>query len=435
MRPWVSYSQKKALSSNPRSSDEEKPKLILVTTVGLTLRSFFQGQITYLKDKGFEVIAVSSGGPDLEEFARRERLPVYEIAMSRGISPLADLKAAVRLWMLFLKIGPTIVHGATPKAGVLSMIAATFAGVPVRFYTLHGLMTEIRKGPARALLQMLEWISCALADQVLAVSRSVVDVVVSQRLCPEHKIRVLELGSCNGIDAVNRFNPANLNQNKKKELRSQLCLDKDAIVIGFVGRLVKDKGVVELASAWKRIKNAYENARLLIIGPTELHNPVPNNILVELGSDNRVTMLDFVPNDEIAAYYGIMDIVVLPSYREGLPYIVLEASAMGLPVVASRVTGCVDAVADGDTGMLVPPRDPQALEEAIRLYIEDPGLRLKHGQAARERVLRHFKPERIWDALYAQYLLHMCRKGLSFPSVSRPESSTCGALTEKGHVS
>ena len=418
-----------------RSSAEEKPKLILVTTVGLTLRSFYQGQITYLKYKGFEVIGVSSGGPDLEEFARREQLPVYEIAMTRGISPLADLKAAVRLWMLFLKIGPTIVHGATPKAGVLSMLAATLAGVPVRFYTLHGVMMEMRKGPAWALLQMLEWITCALADQILAVSRSVVDIVVSQRLCPEHKIKVLELGSCNGIDAGDRFNPANLDQDKKKEMRSQFCLDEDAIVIGFVGRLVKDKGVVELASAWKRIKNAYEKVHLLIIGPAEPHNPVPNDVLEELGSDNRVTMLDFVSNDEIPTYYGIMDILVLPSYREGFPYVVLEASAMGLPVVASRVTGCVDAVADGDTGMLVPPRDARALGDAIRLYIENPSLRLKHGQAGRERVLRHFQPERIWDALSAQYLLHMYRKGIPLPSVSRPEPSRREALTEKGHVS
>lgn len=218
-------------------------------------------------------------------------------------------------------------------------------------------------------------------------------------------------------------------------MRSQFCLDEDAIVIGFVGRLVKDKGVVELASAWKRIKNAYEKVHLLIIGPAEPHNPVPNDVLEELGSDNRVTMLDFVSNDEIPTYYGIMDILVLPSYREGFPYVVLEASAMGLPVVASRVTGCVDAVADGDTGMLVPPRDARALGDAIRLYIENPSLRLKHGQAGRERVLRHFQPERIWDALSAQYLLHMYRKGIPLPSVSRPEPSRREALTEKGHVS
>jgi len=430
----VRSNQKNAFIPNARSVAERKPKLILVTTVGLTLRSFFQGQITYLKNKGFEVIAVSSGGPDLEEFARREQLPVHAITMTRGISPLADLIAAVRLWILFLKIRPVIVHGHTPKAGVLSMLAATFARVPVRFYTLHGVMSEIRRGPARSLLKLMEWTACVLADQALAVSRSVMDGVVLQHLCSERKIKVLECGSCNGIDAVSRFNPANLDQNKKQELRSHFCLDENSIVIGFVGRLVRDKGVVELASAWKRIRNAYDDSRLLMIGPAESHNPVPNGILQELADDDRVIMLDFVANDDMPTYYGIMDIVVLPSYREGFPYVVLEASAMGLPVVAAEVTGCVDAVAEGETGMLVPPRDAQALVEAIRIYIEDPELRMKHGQAGRELVLAHYKPEPIWEALSAEYSLSMGCKGLSFSSLTHSEPGAPSSLSERGHV-
>ena len=431
----MSYNQKNAFTSNARFAAGEKPKLILVTTVGLTLRSFFQGQITYLKNKGFEVIAVSSGGHDLEAFARKEQTPVHAITMTRGFSPLADLVAVIRLWMLFLKIRPVIVHGHTPKAGVLSMVAATFARVPVKFYTLHGIMVEIRGGFARSILKLMERTACALADRVLAVSHSVMDGVVFQHLCSEQKIKVLEHGSCNGIDAVSRFNPANLDQNKRQELRSHFCLDENTIVIGFVGRLVKDKGVVELASAWKRIRNAYSHSRLLTIGPAEPHNPVPNGILQELANDDRVIMLDFVANDDMPTYYGIMDIVVLPSYREGFPYVVLEASAMGLPIVATRVTGCTDAVTDGVTGTLVPPRDIQDMVEAISLYVEDPELRIKHGQAGRKLVLAQFKPEPIWDALSAEYLLHMCRKGLAFSPISQSEPTAKDPLPEKGHVS
>ena len=431
----MNTNQKKAFFPKAQSLAETKPKLILVTTVGLTLRSFFQGQITYLKNKGFEVIAVSTGGHDLEEFARKEQLPVHAITMTRGISPFADLMAAVRLWMLFLKIRPVIVHGHTPKAGVLSMVAATFAKVPVKFYTLHGVMAEIRKGSARSLLKLLEWTACALSDRVLAVSRSVMDGVVLQRLCSDRKIKVLEGGSCNGIDAVSRFNPANLDRKKRQELRSHFCFDEDTIVIGFVGRLVRDKGVVELASAWKRIRNACDHSRLLMIGPAESHNPVPNGILQELASDERVIMIDFVANDDMPNYYGLMDIVVLPSYREGFPYVVLEASALELPVVATQVTGCKDAVVDDVTGTLVPPRDVEALAEAIRIYIEDPALRLKHGQAGRKRVLAHFKPEPIWDALSAEYLLHMSRQGLAFSPCAQPEPTAQDPLPEKGHIS
>ncbi len=357
----------------------------------------------------------------LEEFARKEQVPVRGITMTRGISPFADVIASVRLWILFMKIRPTVVHASTPKAGVLSMVAAGFAWVPVKFYTLHGIMTEIRSGPTRIILKILEWIACALADQVLAVSRSVMDGVVSQRLCPQRKIKVIEYGSCNGIDALNQFNPAAPNKTKRLELRSHFSFDENAIVIGFVGRLVKDKGVVELASAWKLIKNRHDNVRLLMIGPKESQDAVPAYILEELGCDDRVSMPGFVANEELPSVYGIMDIVVLPTYREGFPYSILEASAMGLPVVASRVTGCVDAVIGGVTGMLVPPRDVQSLVEAICTYVKDPELRVKHGQAGRERVLAHFRQEPIWKALSEEYFFHICRKGLSFSSAIRPE--------------
>jgi glycosyltransferase involved in cell wall biosynthesis len=315
------------------------------------------------------------------------------------------------------------------------MVAATLANVPIKFYTLHGIMVEIRGGLAGSLLKLMEWTACALADQVLAVSSSVVDGVVSQGLCPQRKVKVLASGSCNGIDAVDRFNPCNLDQNKKQALRSEFCLDENTIVIGFVGRLVKDKGVAELASAWKQIKKVHHNTRLLMIGPAESHNPVPNLILEELSSDDRVIMLDFVLNENMPAYYGIMDVVVLPSYREGFPYVVLEASAMALPVVAARVTGCTDAVIDGVTGTLVPPRDVQALTEAIRKYLENPTLCLAHGQAGRARVLTHFKPEPIWKALSEEYFRHICDKGLSFTTISRAEPPEPGPLSARERLS
>jgi glycosyltransferase involved in cell wall biosynthesis len=417
-----------------KNGPEKKPTLVLVTTIPLTLHSFFKGQIMHLKNKGFQVVAVSSGGEELDEFGRKERVSVHEITMTRGISPVADLIAGLRLWVLFQKLKPTIVHGSTPKAGVLSMMAATLAKVPVKFYTLRGAMTEMRRGLAGGLLKMMEWTACALADRVLAVSRSVMDGVVFQRLCSEQKIKVLEHGSSNGVDAVNRFNPANIDQVKRGRLRSQFCGHEDAVIIGFVGRLVKDKGVVELASAWKRIRNACDNTCLLMIGPREPHNPVPRDILEELSRDDRVIMLDFVANGDLPNYYAIMDIVVLPTYREGFPNVVLEAAAMGLPVVAAKVTGCVDAVADGVTGKLVAPRDVQSLVEAISHYVQDRKLRLNHGQAGRERVLKYFRPEPIWEALFEEYHSQMHRKGILFPSISQSEPTEPVSLPEKGSL-
>jgi glycosyltransferase involved in cell wall biosynthesis len=180
----------------------------------------------------------------------------------------------------------------------------------------------------------------------------------------------------------------------------------------------------------------YHNSRLIMIGPVEPHNPVPNDILDELATDDRAIMVDFVANDEMPTYYGIMDIVVLPSYREGFPYVVLEASAMELPVVAARVTGCIDAVMDGTTGTLVAPRNVQELVQAIQLYIEDAVLRSRHGQAGRQFVLTHFRSEPIWEALSEEYSVRMDRKGLSCLSRSRGlESAIASPQAEKEHVS
>jgi glycosyltransferase involved in cell wall biosynthesis len=145
-------------------------------------------------------------------------------------------------------------------------------------------------------------------------------------------------------------------------------------------------------------------------------------------------MLDFVANGDMPNYYAIMDIVVLPTYREGFPNVVIEASAMGLPVVAAKVTGCVDAVVDGVTGKLVPPRDVQSLVEAISHYVQDRKLRVNHGQAGRERALKYFSPEPIWEALVEEYRSQMHRKGILFPSISPRKPTEPGSLPEKGSL-
>jgi len=396
-------------------------RLVQVTTVPLTLQNLFKGQVAYLKGRGFEVIGVSSPGEGLGDWSRREATAVHAVPMVRGISPAADLIALLRLWRLFLRIKPAIVHGSTAKAGVLSMIAATLARVPVRIYTLRGVMMEIRTGPAQKLLKGMEWIACGLADRVLAVSKSVADAVVEEGLCSPTKIRVLVNGSSNGVDARVRFNPARMDPRDRRRLRAKLGVSGDGIVVGFVGRIVRDKGIAELASAWMRIRDQYENAHLLILGPREPQDPVPAEVLEGLTSDSRVITIDLVPNEEMPQYYGAMDMLVLPSYREGFPNVVLEAAAMELPVVAARVTGCVDAVVDGVTGILVPPKDSGSLAAAMRIYLGDPPLRTMHGKAGREQVVRKFRPEPIWEALYDEYLAQIRKKGLPVPRTGSTE--------------
>lgn len=390
-------------------------RLVHVTTVPMTLELFLRGQIGHLKQNGFEVIAVSSPGAALERVAARDGIEVHAVPMTRGMNPAADFLTTLRLWRLFVRLRPHIVHSSTGKAGPLAMLAAVLARVPIKVYSLRGIMIDRRMGAAKRILRAMESITCRCADRVLAVSRSVADFVVSEGLCPSCAIAVPAAGSSNGVDAAGRFNPATVSPDAVQRLRVRWGIPRDTVVIGFVGRLVAGKGIVELAAAWDKIRRRYHNAVLVTAGPVEHQDAVPEHIIEALRNDRRVVAVDYLDNDRMPLFYSMTDLVVLPTYSEGFPNVLLEAAAMALPVVATRVTGCVDAVEDHVTGVLVPSRDADALEAAIARYLEDPELRRRHGDAARERVLRSFRPEPVWDAVLAEYCALLDSKGLPRP--------------------
>ncbi|MBI5570229.1 MAG: glycosyltransferase [Desulfomonile tiedjei] len=390
-------------------------KLVHVATIPLTISLFLRGQIPFMQNRGFEISVVCSPAPESDEIAAREGVRVYEVPMVRGIAPLADLLSLVRLWLLFRRIKPDVVHSSTPKAGPLAMVAGFFAGVPVRIYTLRGVMVDRRTGLARQVLRMMEWIGCRFADQVVAVSRSVAEVIVRGGMCSERKIVVLGRGSSNGVDAEHLFNPALVDSNEVSGLRTACRIPADATVIGFIGRIVHGKGIVELGAAWRNIRDRRDNTFLLIIGPEEPQDPVPEEVLAQLKADPRVVMVDLVPREKMPLYYRLMDVIAFPTYSEGLPNVPLEAAAMKVPVVATRVTGCVDVVADSVTGTLVPVANADALAAALDAYLDDPDLRLRHGSAGRNLVLREFRPETVWQSLYERYMYLLRRKGGPLP--------------------
>jgi glycosyltransferase involved in cell wall biosynthesis len=375
-------------------------RLVHVTTVPVTL-GFFRGQVQYMQRQGVDVSVVSSPGAMLEQMSSDMGAAAYGVPMSRRVSPVADVISLMRLVRTFRLLRPDVVHGHTPKGGLLAMVAATISRVPVRVYHVHGLAFETAVGRRRLLLQATERIACRLADCVFFVSRSVLAVAENEGILQSGRGRVLAAGSINGVDALEQFDPQR-HLVQGRSIRDAFRIPVDAVVIGYVGRVVRDKGLVELASAWRTLRIDGSTLNLMIVGPAEEQDAVPAEVMAELAADPHVHLVGWV--DDPAPYFAAVDVLVLPSHREGFGLVAIEAAAMKIPVVATRITGIVDAVVDGETGVLVSPRDSVELALAIARYVDEPALRRAHGLAGRERALRLFEQETIWRALLHEYV-------------------------------
>lgn len=405
-------------------STDKTIRLIHITTVPQSL-AFLTGQVSYLKTRGFEVHAVSSPGEWLSRFAESEKIEVHAVEMPRRITPLRDLVGIWSMWKIFSQIRPHIVHAHTPKGGLVGMISAWLARIPVRIYHMHGLPFMTATGLKRSLLVWSEQVSCALAHRVLCVSASVRQVAIDSDLCRPEKISVPAQGSINGVDAAYRFNAGYVSDTEKSETRRRYHIPPQAPVLGFIGRIVQDKGITELAGAWHRLRRLFPELRLMLVGPHEAQDPIPPEVERALREDPRVHFIGEQWNTP--PLYAIMDALVLPTYREGFPTVLLEAASMKVPIVATCVSGCIDAVQDGITGQLVPPYDAEGLATAVSRYLQDAELRTRHGSAARHRVLEEFSQEKVWQAMYQEYLRCLRDNGVS----ARPQELLVSASTRQ----
>ena len=374
--------------------------IIYVVTVPQSL-TLLRGQLKHMRGRGLSAHVVTSAGQEVGRFREREGVPVHEVNMQRRVTPLRDLAAVSQMSQLFRRIRPAVVNASTPKGGLLGMIAAWVARVPVRVYVMRGLPLVTARGAKRSLLRWTEKVSCALAHRVICISPSLRILAIAERLSPPEKLTVLGAGSSNGVDAERRFNPARFSPEVRTATRVEAGIPADALVLGFVGRVVRDKGIVELEEAWRRLSGEFPSLRLLMVGTPEPGDPPPTDVWARLRADPRVHRTGQV--DDVTRWYAAMDLLVFPTHREGFGNVAIEAGAMALPVVATDIPGVVDAVRDGQTGTLVPPGDAQALTAALRHYIQDPELRRSHGRAGRERVLREFQPEVIWASVHEEY--------------------------------
>lgn len=376
------------------------PHLIHITTVAQSL-GFLRGQPEFLRTRGFRVEAITSPGPLVASMAHELGITIHTVEMPRKITPVQDLQSLAQLTALLHRLKPDIVHSHTPKGGLLGTLAATMANVPVRFYHMRGLPLETARGWKRQLLRTTETVSCALAHQVIAVGKALRQTAIDENLVNPDKVCVLAHGSGQGVDAIGRFNPTRFDDKHRRQLRRQLEIPEDARVIGFVGRLVADKGINELARAWQDLREDHGDAHLLVVGPFEERDPVPPSTRQILEQDQRVHLLGF--RNDVDTLYPAMDLLALPTHREGFPNVPLEAAAMELPVIASDIPACLEAVAADHTGAHFPCGNAEFLAHTLTTYLDNRDLRRQHGQAGRQRVLEKFAPKLIFEDLADLY--------------------------------
>jgi len=389
-----------------------------------TTRAFLIGQMSYMRRHGFDVFAVSAPGPELDDLAEAEGVTIETVPMEREIHPWRDVVAMLQMCRLLRRLRPEIVYVGTPKASLLGMVASAWVGVPVRIYLVRGLRLETTRGLKRLILRTVESITSACAHLVLCESASLRDVYHRLKLSSPDRTRVLGPGMLNGLD-LDRFARSSFSERDREDLRRHLGIPAGVPVIGFVGRLVRDKGMVELAEAFETVLKTVPDAHLLLVGDFESGDPIPEEVAERVKQHSQIVMAGRVP--DAAPYYQLMDVLAFPSYREGFPVTPMEAAAAEVPTVGFRSTGVVDAVVDGETGTLLPQGDAAGLAQALLAYLHDPQLRRAHGQAAHDRVARDFQPEHRWHQLLVLYEQMLADRGLPLPRPGSRDSARAAA--------
>lgn len=372
-----------------------------IVTVPITFSTLLRLQVKQILESGIDLTLVSSPGPELDEICRSVPVRCYPIRLARTPFPREDMVSLAKLFRFFFQERFDIVHSSTPKAGLLTALAGAAARVDIRMHTYTGqVWTELR-GPKRWVTRKSDRLIGRLDTHLYADSHSQRDFLISERIVPSGKINVLGAGSISGVD-LRRFDPAIMAQSRAN-MRTQLGVAQQSVVIVFVGRVTKDKGIIELIGAFQRLRAKYDEIDLVIVGPLEPErDPLPPEILTRIAMDSHIHMVGFVSQPE--QYFALADIFCLPSYREGFGSVAIEAGALCLPTVATRVTGLVDAVVDGVTGILVPPKDEGSLARSLETLIDAPDLRVRMGQAARQRAVSHFDTAVVNQSVVDEYI-------------------------------
>lgn len=378
-------------------------KLIRITTVPMALKVLLRGQMKYMREQGIEVLMVSADGVELEDVKAYEQCRHVLVHMTRAITPWQDLVSLWKLYRLFRKERPDIIHSHTPKAGLLAMIAGWMAGVKVRIHTIAGLRYTTATGISRKVMIAMEKLTGRMATQVWPNSRSLYEYIVDNKLVKANKLSIIGKGSSNGID-LQRFSRSSLTEEGLQKTREIIAYDPQLFYIVAIGRVVKDKGIAELANAFARSYKNSPRLRLILVGGFEDHlDPLDADTLQLVKSHPGIILAGW--HDEVEYFLALSDLFVHASYREGFPNVVLQAGAMECPALVSRIPGCVDIVDHEENGLIFEAQSAEDLYQKLQQAIHEPEQMKERASRLRKKIEENFERRHIQELIREQYLL------------------------------
>lgn len=372
----------------------QRKKIIRISTVPTSLNTFLKGQLEMLSQH-FEVVAVSSPGEELNELVKREKVRTIPIPMERRISLLRDFMSLIHLIKLFAKERPYIVHSMTPKAGLLSMVAAWITRVPIRIHTFTGLVFPTTTGTMQKLLILMDRITCSCATYVNPEGEGVKRDLQRFRITSK-PLHIIANGNVRGID-VCYYDRSSEVMKEASDIKA-----KGVFTFCFVGRLVKDKGINELVSSFIKLYEDNKNIRLLLVGSFEEKlDPLLPETMDLIRHHEGIKYMG--QQNDIRSYLAASDAFVFPSYREGFPNVVLEAGAMGLPSIVTDINGSNEIIIPNENGVIIPARDEDALYKAMKDFVEKPEMIERMAANARQLIASRYEQKMIWEALLKEY--------------------------------
>jgi len=375
--------------------------IVRITTVPISLKVLLKGQLNFMQQNGLKVIAISANGAEIEELKLQENCEHITIPLTRSINPFVDFICIIKLFFLFRKIKPSIVHSHTPKAGFVAMLAAYFARVPIRLHTIAGLPWSIERGFKKKVLKLVEKLTVFASSKVFVNSKNLLFYLKSENI-KGSKINLLGSGTSNGIDTNYFSNSIEVKQNVEHLLIDN-HINPNSFVWLFVGRVVKDKGIQELIEAFVKIQEKFPDDLLWIVGNEEPDlDPIDQMYRHILNSNKSIKLFGF--QKDVRPFYSAANILAFPSYREGFPNVPMQAALMDCGLILSNINGCNEIVSHQVSGLLVQPKSSKDLFEKMLFARENEKSIHQYKQLAKQHILSNFNQDVVWKSLLNEYV-------------------------------